>query len=343
MGDLTVWISDGGQKYHANNRCQGLRDGQRKTTREGGIARPVRRVELRSLRERTPCTICWHREPGWSDWSNLEHQVHRTSESPYEIEFFEQVLRAIPGLRPADVRVQREFTYDHAKYGRIDFTIESEGVKLAIEVDGLRKSPLGQPLNAQRHTDAIRRQNALSNQEWRILRFTNEEVRLDPDRCRAEIEKCLRRSRSAPPRSHESTTTTGRSAQDASPRRDAEIDRPSPGRAEPLSTSLNASATASKAGLKKPLVLVTVAVGVITTLLSLSLLLAPSDKSGAGSTSPDGTACPSEFPVKGNESLSGELIYHEPGWRYYARTRPERCFANGKAAEKAGFRPSKVR
>jgi hypothetical protein len=58
---------------------------------------------------------------------------------------------------------------------------------------------------------------------------------------------------------------------------------------------------------------------------------------------PDGQSCPTDLPLKGNESPSGELIYHEPGWRYYDDTRPERCFADADAAEDDGFRASEVR
>jgi hypothetical protein len=52
--------------------------------------------------------------------------------------------------------------------------------------------------------------------------------------------------------------------------------------------------------------------------------------------------CPPDFPVKGNDSQSGEFIYHLPGWEYYDRTRPERCFAEPAAAEAAGYRASEV-
>jgi serine/threonine protein kinase len=57
---------------------------------------------------------------------------------------------------------------------------------------------------------------------------------------------------------------------------------------------------------------------------------------------PIGMDCPPDFPVKGNDSQSGEFIYHLPGWEYYDRTRPERCFAEPAAAEAAGYRASEV-
>lgn len=48
--------------------------------------------------------------------------------------------------------------------------------------------------------------------------------------------------------------------------------------------------------------------------------------------------CPSDKLIKGN-AQSG--IYHMPGGQYYKETRPERCFANEKEAQDAGYRRSK--
>jgi endonuclease YncB( thermonuclease family) len=49
--------------------------------------------------------------------------------------------------------------------------------------------------------------------------------------------------------------------------------------------------------------------------------------------------CPQSRPVKGNEN---SMIAHEPGDRYYTKTKPEQCFATMADAEAAGFRPAKV-
>ncbi len=55
--------------------------------------------------------------------------------------------------------------------------------------------------------------------------------------------------------------------------------------------------------------------------------------------SPVDGACPVEFPVKANAS-SG--IFHVPGGRSYARTKPERCYATPEDAEADGFRRAKL-
>lgn len=49
--------------------------------------------------------------------------------------------------------------------------------------------------------------------------------------------------------------------------------------------------------------------------------------------------CPGWAPIKGNASSH---IYHLPGQRFYTRTTPEICFASEAAAQRAGFRRSKV-
>ena len=63
----------------------------------------------------------------------------------------------------------------------------------------------------------------------------------------------------------------------------------------------------------------------------------------ADATSPwvepaDSGACPAHHPVKA-KLASG--IFHVPGGANYARTRADRCYLSGEAAEADGLRPSK--
>lgn len=53
--------------------------------------------------------------------------------------------------------------------------------------------------------------------------------------------------------------------------------------------------------------------------------------------------CPSAYPIKGNQTTrhTTDWIYHVPGGQYYAVTDPEECFVSARAAELAGYRPSK--
>ncbi|MGM7697381.1 cell wall-binding repeat-containing protein [Microbacterium sp. A84] len=53
----------------------------------------------------------------------------------------------------------------------------------------------------------------------------------------------------------------------------------------------------------------------------------------------DGWTCPTWAPIKGNAS---SMIYHVPGGAFYEKTNPEECFANEGAAQRAGYRKSKL-
>lgn len=66
----------------------------------------------------------------------------------------------------------------------------------------------------------------------------------------------------------------------------------------------------------------------------------PQTTQTAPKVKPSGMDCPASHPIKGNHSSSGELIYHPPGGQFYARTRPEDCFATPADASRAGYRPS---
>lgn len=62
----------------------------------------------------------------------------------------------------------------------------------------------------------------------------------------------------------------------------------------------------------------------------------------SGSVPPlPGGSCPSDAPIKGNLSSSGELIYHVRGGQFYNKTNAEQCFATESDAQDAGFRKSK--
>lgn len=62
----------------------------------------------------------------------------------------------------------------------------------------------------------------------------------------------------------------------------------------------------------------------------------------AGAVWAEADTCPSSHPIKGNNSSSGEFIYHVPGGSFYERTHPEVCFATEDEAQAAGYRASKA-
>jgi hypothetical protein len=55
---------------------------------------------------------------------------------------------------------------------------------------------------------------------------------------------------------------------------------------------------------------------------------------------PKGGNCPSSDPIKGNNGKTGK-IYHAPKTKDYDQVKPETCFPNTAAAEKAGYRAHK--
>ena len=59
----------------------------------------------------------------------------------------------------------------------------------------------------------------------------------------------------------------------------------------------------------------------------------------SGRAEPRGNGCPPGYPIKGNQTRGGELIYHQPGTPAYEGTNPEVCFATERDAEAAGYRP----
>lgn len=64
----------------------------------------------------------------------------------------------------------------------------------------------------------------------------------------------------------------------------------------------------------------------------------PTGGGSGGRFTPSGSDCPATHPIKGNDSSSGEFIYHRPGQQAYDRTEPEACFATEADAQIAGYR-----
>src|SRR5262249_12699698 len=54
---------------------------------------------------------------------------------------------------------------------------------------------------------------------------------------------------------------------------------------------------------------------------------------------PTGDVCPTTHPVKGK---LGSKIFHLPGMLNYERTRPDRCYRDGDAAEPSAERPPRA-
>ena len=57
-----------------------------------------------------------------------------------------------------------------------------------------------------------------------------------------------------------------------------------------------------------------------------------------GAVPHDAWTCPISHPVKGAANPNGERLYHLPGGEAYAKTQPERCYANAEEAREDGTR-----
>lgn len=57
---------------------------------------------------------------------------------------------------------------------------------------------------------------------------------------------------------------------------------------------------------------------------------------------PQGTNCPADAPIKGNNSKRGK-IYHDPKFPDYKKVKPEMCFKDAATAEKAGYTKPKAK
>ena len=61
-----------------------------------------------------------------------------------------------------------------------------------------------------------------------------------------------------------------------------------------------------------------------------------------GRAQPQGRACSPGYPIKGNRSGGGGLLYHPPASRAYDQTIPEECFATEQDAEAADYRRARA-
>jgi hypothetical protein len=276
--------------------------------------------------------VCWPSSRGWDkDWSSIEHRVIRFSRSSYQLDFLNTVLRQIRHIRAGDVEAEKDFTYARGG-GRVDFTVVKGGVRLAIEVDGLDKSPTGQPVDHNAHMRLTERQNELGQQGWQVLRFTNTAVRMHPDRCRKEVERALATGGSGAPSGDEPS----------SPRTEPRAPAREPHALPDIATAAAEQPTTARANAAPARRWWWIAVPVVAT-AAIVIGIAISRHDSPSSGSPTGATCSADLPVKGNESQSGDRIYHVPGGRYYDDTWPEQCFADARAAEEAGYRPSRER
>lgn len=116
--------------------------------------------------------------------------------SEYELMFATSVLPLVHGLAWDTITVQYPFKDKDGKQRYCDFAIiESDDVRLAIEIDGYDKLGAGRGMSHNDFVDWQRRQASLATYGWPVLRFANRDVRDHPRRCAEHITELLRRLR----------------------------------------------------------------------------------------------------------------------------------------------------
>lgn len=298
-----VWVTPGGRRYHQSPRCDSLRSGEASA---GRGTYPVRRSTEETARAQgfAPCSKCLpdvaeSAPPQWRAFLNA-HAAFLT-DTPFEREFVVRVLANVAGLLPGEVKPQQEFLSGDGRQRRIDFAIVRGDARVAIEIDGHSKVPGQTGMTAEEQADWLRRQNDMVMQGWKPLRYTNMQVMGESARCAREIAEAIAIPKPPdvfPPGAPPNTRQS------------------MPGRARYLAYAAVVAAI----------------------VVAVAILIAVTRAGSKPGVAPSGSTCPSDHPIKGNNSISGAKIYHEPGDEFYSRTRPERCFKDASEAESAGYR-----
>lgn len=117
--------------------------------------------------------------------------------SEYELLFAREVLPHLNGLDLDRLYAQYPFRDNDGRQRYCDFAIvESDDVRVAIEIDGYDKRGSGTGMSHADFIDWQRRQASLAAHGWHVLRFANKDVRDFPGRCADHINALLERLRS---------------------------------------------------------------------------------------------------------------------------------------------------
>ena len=116
------------------------------------------------------------------DWRSWDQKWQRiiTGQSGFEWNFAKEVIQKVPGLGPNNVTPQRSFIGNDGRQRRMDFAIDVDDVKIAIEVEGWDKTGESRGKNKEEHDEFNRRIQSLESQGWRVLTVTNAQFMADP-------------------------------------------------------------------------------------------------------------------------------------------------------------------
>lgn len=113
-------------------------------------------------------------------------------DSDYELFFVNAVLPLVHGLDLNSLYAQYPFKDKDGRQRYCDFAIvESDDVRVAIEIDGYDKRGSGTGMSHADFIDWQRRQASLAAHGWHVMRFANKDVRDHPGRCADHINALL--------------------------------------------------------------------------------------------------------------------------------------------------------
>lgn len=288
--------------YHSHVHCPGLKG-----------AGSIRPRDLNTLKGAERCALCWSELRGWD---LVAHDAERDGDSEYEARFVREVLSRIRGLEPQDVTPQKKVQLDDGSILRVDFFVHrSNHSPLVIELDGYNKTGRVEDAPAVARDDKTKRRQLEQQRHYEVVPFSNKDL-ADPHVAIRDIETRMARN---------PVVATSVPAPDERARREQ---------------NGALGHTPPDQRFKRGPILVALATLGIAVVAAFALSAMNDD--GSPSTPAEDGSCPGEASIKGNVSISGERIFHEPGWRYYDATMAEECFASAQDAEKAGYRPSQA-
>ncbi len=315
MSEDWVYFTAGGGRWHERADCEALVQGQAEAAGKGLPNHPVQRVPRSRVGNRTACGCCVMSDTSSDNVQPMPPLDNLKTETEYERVFADRVLQPLAEMSAWTVEAQKSIIVNGKTY-RPDFALTLPPLRIAIEIDGKDKGPGGAD-----HDAWTRRQTALVNAGWEVLRFTNRQVMHEQEYCRRQVAVAVAR------------------LQERQERHSA-----SPAQSSPSATAPTRAPTPTASGNSGPRRAGLVVAGVVAAVAVGALVLSGSGGSGQGPVPPtagDRYPCPASQPIKGNVSQSGERIYHQRGDAFYERTAAEKCFPDAAAAEAAGFRAAK--
>jgi hypothetical protein len=132
----------------------------------------------------------------WNEWKAKYGQLvqsQRAKGSPvsYEWEFAGSVLRHVSGLPASRVVPQQEFVGENGQILHMDFGIEVNGNKIAIEVEGFDKTGSSMGKTMTEHSGWAARQRALEKLGWKVIAITNKDFMTNPVKYQRLIEDAM--------------------------------------------------------------------------------------------------------------------------------------------------------